>query len=773
MSAWLAALVTLAAAAFAHISIPGLNHAPIRWQGPTISYLVHPGGSDDVPDGSDQLAVREAFESWNSALQGALQLVEASGPNPSSKNVDELSTHRIVFDEDDTTGYFPVETGIVALTPIRYNSLNRIVDADIIFNGRDHRFSTSFATSSFDIRDVAAHEVGHFLGLDHSPQLGATLFPYVSYGQTEHRSLSEDEVQAARAVYGAGGASARITGVLLKQKPGGGAGGPIRRGYVAVRSADGRVAGSTLSGDDGSFSVEGLAPGQYVVEATPLDGPASALNLVSPGLVDTAFGAAASGPLPSPTLWSVGTGASVDVGPVVAGAAGGPSIQYFSTAGPLRVSPGNSTAVTVGGTGLSPGSIATVPGDAMFVFSAQSSAGGTALTLQLFVLTSASPGLYNLLITDSSGRSALEIGAIEVVAPPPSISTVAPTTASAAGGEEITIFGAGFLSGSSVIFGDKKSPSVTVVSPQQIRALTPAATGAIGLDVIVVSPDGQEGRKSGAFAFQANPQIAAVYPSAASASGGKHIRVMGSDFLAGATLELLPASSAASASGGSGVTAATVGSGAGWLEVAAPALSPGLYHVRILNPDGTNAVAAAAFESVDQADPAIASVAPASASAEGGSILTLLGSGFATGATVRFGADASTGLGGSFAPLVERVSSSELRVVVPAFSAVGPTTLLVELPSGQSDVSHAFAFTGGGGAGTDSNSPGGGGGGGCAASIAPMAGGGSGPGQAILSSFGALLVAAGVLAARARSLRLAPARYHARNGSRRNDRPRI
>ncbi|MBL8696327.1 MAG: IPT/TIG domain-containing protein [Planctomycetes bacterium] len=772
MSAWLAALAILAAAASAHISIPGLNHAPIRWHGPSVSYLLHPGGSDDVPDESDLLAVREAFESWNAALQGSLQLVETSGPNPSSKNVDELSTHRVVFDEDDTTGYFPVETGIVALTPIRYNSLNRIVDADIIFNGRDHRFSTSFAASSFDIRDVAAHEVGHFLGLDHSPQLGATLFPYVSYGQTEHRSLSEDEVQGARAVYGAGGPSARITGVLLKQKPGGGAGGPIRRGYVAVRRADGRVAGSTLSADDGSFAVEGLEPGQYVVEATPLDGPASALNLVSPGFVDTAFGAASSGPLQSPTLWSVGAGSTVDVGSIVAGAAGGPSIQYFSTAGPLRVSPGNSTAVTVGGTGLGPGSSATVPGDAMFVFSAQSSAGGTALTLQLFVLTSAAPGLYNLLITDSSGRSAIEVGAIEVVAPPPSISTVAPATASAAGGEEITILGTGFLSGSSVIFGDQKSPSVTFVSPQQIRAVTPASTGAIGLDVIVVSPDGQEGRKSGVFSFQANPQIAAVYPSAASATGGKLIRVMGSDFLAGASLELLPASTSASSSGGTGISAATVGSGAGWLEVTAPALPPGLYHVRIFNPDGTHAVAAAAFESVDQADPAITEVAPASASAAGGSILTLVGIGFATGATVRFGADPNTGLGGSFAPWVERVSSSELHVVVPPFSGVGPTTVLVELPSGQSDVSHAFAYTGGGGAGPNSEAPRGGGGG-CAASIAPMSGGGPGAVPRLLSTFGALLAAAGVLAARARSLRLAPARYHRPHGSRRNDRPRI
>ncbi|HKE01452.1 MAG TPA: matrixin family metalloprotease, partial [Planctomycetota bacterium] len=228
----------------------------IAWPGGTLEYVVNSQGSDDVADGSEQLAVRLAFQTWGAALVGGLTISENTTADPTSTNTADLSTHRVLFDENDASGYFPSVTGIVALTPVWFTAGGAILDADVIFNGRDHTFSTNLAPSTFDVRDVATHEIGHFLGLDHSAIGGATMFPYVAAKQTDHRSLSDDDVAGMRNAYaGAGPPTGSLSGVAFHLAAGGGAGAPIRGGTVSARRGDGTVAAAALTKQDGSFSV--------------------------------------------------------------------------------------------------------------------------------------------------------------------------------------------------------------------------------------------------------------------------------------------------------------------------------------------------------------------------------------------------------------------------------------------------------------------------------------------------------------------------------------
>ncbi|MEZ6020564.1 MAG: matrixin family metalloprotease [Planctomycetota bacterium] len=74
----------------------------------------------------------------------------------------------MTFDEINSSGYFPTGSGIVAITPLEFYTTGRIIDADVLFNGKDFHFTTKQETNRFDIQDVAAHELGHLLGLDHS-----------------------------------------------------------------------------------------------------------------------------------------------------------------------------------------------------------------------------------------------------------------------------------------------------------------------------------------------------------------------------------------------------------------------------------------------------------------------------------------------------------------------------------------------------------------------------------------------------------------------------
>ncbi len=711
----------------AHVPITGIGGSPIRWPGATVKFLLHPLGSDDVADGSDLLALRLAFARWTDALAGGLALQEATGPSPSSHDVDDLATHRVVFDENDVTGYFPVKTGIVALTPIRYDGQNRIVDADIVFNGRDHAFSTKLAAGRMDVQDVAAHEIGHFIGLDHSPSAGATLFPWVSAAQTVHRSLAVDDARGAQATYtGAGAASGGLSGVVLRSAPGGGAGPPARRAWVAATRADGTSAGGALTKDDGSFVLPALGPGLYALGVAPLDGPMTGANLTSAGAVDTDFGCLVVGTSPSsPTPWPVVAGATTNVGALVVPPKAGPAVTQVSPSAPLYLAPGGSNLVILSGSGLVTGCAVRVPGEGVTVAAVQPTAGFGTLLVTLVASPDAVLGPRDLIVVDPEGRVALESGALEVRKPAPQVSAVAPSLGPSAGGTEITITGSGFATGdlaTRVAVGGALA-AATVLSATQVQAVVPplgAGQAPGSFDVVVMNSDAQEGRKEDGFRYVGDPAVTALFPAQGSKAGGKWLRLAGKDFAPGAQVAFEPAGAGAGAAVQAAVTASTTA----LLDVASPALAAGVYDVRVTNLDGSSALRAGAYESVDAPDLQVSLVAPASAPAGGGDVVSMQGTHFLAGMTVRFGVDPTTGAGGAASGGVTVLSTAEAEVVVPASSGgAGAALLLVEAPGAASALVPGFVYAAGGGgsangAGGPSKRGGGGGGGGCASTFA-------------------------------------------------------
>jgi hypothetical protein len=79
-------------------------------------------------------------------------------------------------------------------------SSNELVDSDIVFWDGGFTFFTGSSgcggvSNAAYIEDIAAHELGHALGLNHSTSTDATMYPSYSYCSMEFRTLAADDIK--------------------------------------------------------------------------------------------------------------------------------------------------------------------------------------------------------------------------------------------------------------------------------------------------------------------------------------------------------------------------------------------------------------------------------------------------------------------------------------------------------------------------------------------------------------------------------------------------
>jgi hypothetical protein len=169
-----------------------------------------------------------------------------------------------------------------------------IFDADIAFNGAEP-WSVGGDDGSVDVRAVALHEVGHFLGLCHSMIRDAVMWPFLASDITAARLLKPDDVAWVSRLYPEEPAFSASFGALSGRVTNGASGLPVLGAHVyAVDPASGARGVGGYTADDGSFVLPGIAPGGWQVAIEPLDGDPPGLeparvNLVVAGTQDTAF----------------------------------------------------------------------------------------------------------------------------------------------------------------------------------------------------------------------------------------------------------------------------------------------------------------------------------------------------------------------------------------------------------------------------------------------------------------------------------------------------
>lgn len=194
------------------------------WTAPKLSwYQSTVGNPDTKPAGSEFDAVRRSFQGWQTIFAGCgnLSLEEGGRVDDRSVGYEVGGQNRnlVLFRlrscadvapssdpcwGDDSCGNaydcWSNDAQTIAVTLTTYDQKSGIIyDSDIELNSPSFTFTTSDGALcpprvnlncvSTDVQNTMTHEIGHFVGLDHTNFTGSTMNPRAPPGETTKRSI--------------------------------------------------------------------------------------------------------------------------------------------------------------------------------------------------------------------------------------------------------------------------------------------------------------------------------------------------------------------------------------------------------------------------------------------------------------------------------------------------------------------------------------------------------------------------------------------------------
>ncbi len=248
----------------------------VKWPGGPVTWSLVPAQGSNITGSRTLSSVADAsFATWKAIPTADISFLNR-GADTSPTTTYGFDQINIVKTNLTTLEYQNSGAGdALAITVTSSSTLTGdILDADIIFNP-DENFSTDPATPSnlLDFESVLTHEVGHFLGLDHSAILSATMFPRVAEGVSRNRALSSDDMAGVSSLYptasyltkGSISGTVRLTSNAL-----------VYGAIVVAVNSDGQPVAHGVTDTQGNYTIYGLNAGNCIpVYAEPMDSPFS------------------------------------------------------------------------------------------------------------------------------------------------------------------------------------------------------------------------------------------------------------------------------------------------------------------------------------------------------------------------------------------------------------------------------------------------------------------------------------------------------------------
>lgn len=228
-------------------------------------------------------ATERAYDTWEAVETSSISFRFAGTTN---------AEPFVFFDFINTLGFVTDPdlrgSGILAATNfIVFTFTGEIAESDIFFND-DAPWSVSpnGESGSFDYQSTALHEIGHFIGLDHSAvgvmetrqgrrfllDESAIMYPFAfPRGTTLGRTLTLDDLTGASVSYPAGNfnAKGRLSGRVTKN------GNGLEAAQVTIYNPFTDELIGVFTDEDGRYVVEGLSSGPMVVRVNPITDPTS------------------------------------------------------------------------------------------------------------------------------------------------------------------------------------------------------------------------------------------------------------------------------------------------------------------------------------------------------------------------------------------------------------------------------------------------------------------------------------------------------------------
>jgi hypothetical protein len=281
-----------------------------------IRYYLASDGYSTTNTSAELNGVRAAIAQWLAVSNTYIKFEEAGLVNP-PVDVNNNDHSNIIYWVKGTTLVNGGNDDISGALGVTYATWDRpthtIIEADIVFNGYTNAAGASnvwftdfndTANTNIFVEGVALHELGHFLGLAHSPVGGATMLFRGGPGVNVQAGLSEDDIAGIRTIYPTAAATyGTVHGTVQKN------GSPVLGAQVLIQTSGGTLFAGTVTLPNGSYEIKMLPPGQYNIRVAPLDpyanprlcagpdiaqGPYTNINFIN---ADTAFQPTANVPV--------------------------------------------------------------------------------------------------------------------------------------------------------------------------------------------------------------------------------------------------------------------------------------------------------------------------------------------------------------------------------------------------------------------------------------------------------------------------------------------
>jgi len=194
----------------------------LYWDTMCVSFSVQEDGSEHIDLAAIREVVTRSFVEWSDR-----QCPDGGTATMAFAAEDDAKCHAAEYNEDgpnaniilfqDYKWAYSSSDNTLAKTTVSYDTdTGEILDADIELNHAYNEFTTGDDLVVFDLQSILTHEIGHFIGLDHTFDFSATMNAGYQEGTTELRTLEEDDIAGLCAAYPPG------RNVKCNPKPNGG-----------------------------------------------------------------------------------------------------------------------------------------------------------------------------------------------------------------------------------------------------------------------------------------------------------------------------------------------------------------------------------------------------------------------------------------------------------------------------------------------------------------------------------------------------------------------